>query len=68
MGTGKSSLTSILFEELVRSPDGVIAIFYCSRKEEKNSEQIPDLYTRLWMTDSINNHRRCPDSATNITE
>ncbi|KAK4169609.1 hypothetical protein QBC43DRAFT_351643 [Cladorrhinum sp. PSN259] len=38
VGTGKSSLTSILFEDLVRSPDGVIAVFYCSRKEDKNSD------------------------------
>ncbi|KAJ8125064.1 hypothetical protein O1611_g8576 [Lasiodiplodia mahajangana] len=34
VGTGKSSLISILFEELVRSPDGLVTIFYCSRKAD----------------------------------
>ena len=39
MGTGKSSLTSILIEKLVRSPDGIIAFFYCSRKIDEKAQK-----------------------------
>ncbi|RYP46432.1 hypothetical protein DL768_007344 [Monosporascus sp. mg162] len=40
IGTGKSSLTSIFIEDLVRSPDGVVALFYCSRKADKDNEKL----------------------------
>lgn len=36
VGSGKSSLVSILIEDLLRSPDGLVAFFYCSRKSDKN--------------------------------
>lgn len=39
MGTGKSSLTSILIEELVRSPDGTVAFFYCSKKIDEKAQK-----------------------------
>lgn len=39
IGTGKSSLTSILIEDLVRKPDGIIAFFYCSRKVDKEGQE-----------------------------
>ena len=35
VGTGKSSLTSILIDSLIRSPDGNVAFFYCSNKVDK---------------------------------
>ncbi|KAH7361555.1 hypothetical protein B0T11DRAFT_297123 [Plectosphaerella cucumerina] len=38
MGTGKSSLTSMLIENLFKSPDGVVAIFYCSRKIDEKAQ------------------------------
>ncbi|MBE3049369.1 ankyrin repeat domain-containing protein [Candidatus Bathyarchaeota archaeon] len=39
MGTGKSSLASILVEELVQSPDGIIAFFYCSRNIDEKAQK-----------------------------
>lgn len=33
-GTGKSSLTSIVIEDLLKNPIGYLAYFYCSRKEK----------------------------------
>ncbi|KFA81112.1 hypothetical protein S40288_01013 [Stachybotrys chartarum IBT 40288] len=39
MGTGKSSLTSILVEKLVQAPDGIVAIFYCSKKIDEKAQQ-----------------------------
>ncbi|KAJ4391151.1 hypothetical protein N0V93_004767 [Gnomoniopsis smithogilvyi] len=40
VGAGKSSLASMLIEDLVQSPAGLIAFFYCSKKndEHKGSE------------------------------
>ncbi|KFA69021.1 hypothetical protein S40285_10724 [Stachybotrys chlorohalonatus IBT 40285] len=39
MGTGKSSLTSILVERLVQAPDGIIASFYCFKKIDEKAQQ-----------------------------
>ncbi|KAM0259207.1 hypothetical protein ACHAQJ_003412 [Trichoderma viride] len=39
VGAGKSSLMSILIEDLMQSPDGVTAFFYCSRKADKGDEK-----------------------------
>jgi hypothetical protein len=33
-GTGKSSLTSIVIQDLLENPNGYLAYFYCSRKEK----------------------------------
>jgi hypothetical protein len=33
-GTGKSSLTSIVIQDLLDNPNGYLAYFYCSRKEK----------------------------------
>lgn len=38
MGTGKSSLTSILIDKLSKCPDGVVAFFYCSRRIDADSQ------------------------------
>jgi len=40
VGAGKSSLTSILIEDLIRSASGKIAFFYCSRKAEKDNQKL----------------------------
>lgn len=40
VGSGKSSLASILVEHLMRQPDGLVAFFYCSRKADKNRTYI----------------------------
>ena len=45
IGTGKSSLSSILIENLVGDPDGVIAFFYCSRKADKDSTSPSSTWT-----------------------
>ncbi|KAF5010741.1 hypothetical protein FDECE_3096 [Fusarium decemcellulare] len=39
MGTGKSSLTSILIEELVQNADGITAMFYCSKKVDEMTKK-----------------------------
>jgi len=39
VGTGKSSLTSMLLEELAKTPSGSLAFFYCSRKASKKDQQ-----------------------------
>lgn len=38
VGTGKSSLASILIEELISAADGSVAFFYCSKKADKISK------------------------------
>ncbi|TVY15851.1 E3 ubiquitin-protein ligase MIB1 [Lachnellula arida] len=40
VGTGKSSLTSILLEDIVKTPSGNLAFFYCSKKSAKKDQQL----------------------------
>jgi hypothetical protein len=40
VGTGKSSLTSMLLEDFAKTPSGDLAFFYCSKKAAKKDQQI----------------------------
>ena len=39
VGTGKSSLTSMLLEDFAKKPSGDLAFFYCSKKAAKKDQQ-----------------------------
>lgn len=40
VGTGKSSLTSMLLEDFATNPSGSLAFFYCSKKASKKDQQL----------------------------